>query len=386
MDASSESAQPSKRMRIEHANAVKTVDQIIYEALIGIWGVATKNAPQRLGFFEIEIRTGMLADSGGTRAVHSTPVAYSSNHPGKPSFISGIDESMAEKIRGILSTCKFVASPQPVQRLRMDLAGDIRVDVSASEQSAARVEQKSRICRTDLGIPSSFYDIRIDAAVEEDVVPNMVDAGFIWHTERQKRRTSFVSCHPSFWRVDLTEVQTIRNGSDESASDIELEFEMLNGPMVSWLLCSEEKVVEETVKIVKELCGLLRVLIPGHRETFSSPRATAKPDVRTKDAVKDRVRALRNGQGFDFLGSMPVNLTRRNFSFVRQNNYFITEKSDGLRYLLFVVNGGAEGSHDRPEPVAVLMDRSGAIVFMEGAAKIGAALGVGTVLDGEFKG
>ena len=54
---------------------------------------------------------------------------------------------------------------------------------------------------------------------------------------------------------------------------------------------------------------------------------------------------------------MPVNLSKQNLTLVHQKNYFMTEKSDGVRYFLYVVNETTAGQC-HPDPVAVLVDRS----------------------------
>lgn len=380
----SDTENPAKRMRTNGAAPAKSTEQILFESLLGIWGMATTTARDKLPNIEVEVRVGMLGDHG-VRTVHAAPTSYASIVHGRPAFTSGIDESLAEKVRDILCSRGYAASVQPAQRLRFDAAGDFRVDMGSSGETASRCEQKRKICRIDVGLPSSFYDIRLDTVVEEDISKSFVDAKFVWHTERLKRRSSFISDKPCFWRVDLTEVQTITNGGSTNNSDIELEFEMLNGPMVQWLSCSEDKVAAETTKVMVELHGLLRALIPGQKESGPHGAAPKRPDARAKENIEERVRVLRSGRGLNFLGSMPINLTRRNFAAVRRSNYFITEKSDGLRYLLFVVIGGEAGSASPPGPIAVLMDRSGELSLMPGSAVIGEALGVGTVLDGRFE-
>ena len=82
---------------------------------------------------------------------------------------------------------------------------------------------------------------------------------------------------------------------------------------------------------------------------------------------------------------MPINLTRRNLLQVQRNPYFLAEKSDGVRYLLYVVSagaahgGGAAGAGaavEAGQPVALLVNRSCSVFALQGAAAIGAALRV----------
>lgn len=37
---------------------------------------------------------------------------------------------------------------------------------------------------------------------------------------------------------------------------------------------------------------------------------------------------------YEFLGSMPVNLSRKHFSLIKQNDYFVSDKTDGVRYMV----------------------------------------------------
>ena len=49
----------------------------------------------------------------------------------------------------------------------------------------------------------------------------------------------------------------------------------------------------------------------------------------------------------DFLGSMPLNISRRNLILLQRDEYFVTEKSDGVRYLLYVVASSSSSGGER---------------------------------------
>ena len=78
-----------------------------------------------------------------------------------------------------------------------------------------------------------------------------------------------------------------------------------------------------------------------------------------------------------FIGSMSLPLNYTELKNVHRKPYFVTEKSDGTRMLLTVVDT-ASG------PLAVVMDRGMHVSPLLGGSDIGKALGVGTVLDGEL--
>ena len=54
----------------------------------------------------------------------------------------------------------------------------------------------------------------------------------------------------------------------------------------------------------------------------------------------DRInREVLRADGVGFVGSMPVSMSRRALQSVqRSDSYFVTEKSDGTRFLLYIVN------------------------------------------------
>jgi hypothetical protein len=105
----------------------------------------------------------------------------------------------------------------------------------------------------------------------------------------------------------------------------------------------------------------------------------------------------------DFIGSMPLNLNRKSLGTIQHENYFIAEKTDGIRYLLYVVDWNAtdyfdtsepngseqhfkriRNSEREPKPTAILLDRSKKMYYLHHTETIGSALGLGTVLDGEY--
>jgi len=87
-----------------------------------------------------------------------------------------------------------------------------------------------------------------------------------------------------------------------------------------------------------------------------------------------------NAVKYDFPGTMPIGFSRKSIEKVQRESYMVSEKTDGIRYLLTCVASPEAGK----PPVAVLLDRKFKAWTMEGMEEIGAALGVGTVLDGEI--
>jgi hypothetical protein len=57
---------------------------------------------------------------------------------------------------------------------------------------------------------------------------------------------------------------------------------------------------------------------------------------RDRDELTDELFADTN----EFPGSMPVTFSRRHFAIVQSNPYFVSEKTDGIRYLMLIVREG----------------------------------------------
>lgn len=168
----------------------------------------------------------------------------------------------------------------------------------------------------------------------------------------------------------------------KTVKDVEVEFELTKAASAKWLrMDNEQEAVEETTSIANQLSALISLCVSGNSETAQEGEMK-KGGPQELRQTRELVEALRASasvtRSMEFIGSMPVNMTRRNLTVLQRNKYFITEKSDGQRLMLFVVSS-MSGS-----PEAVLVNRKQDICFPHGAAAIGAALGLGTILDGEL--
>lgn len=337
------------------------------------------------------------------------------------SFKAGVDDIYVEHLKRVLISDRFSVEQKPVQRLRIEQSGTHRWEVDATNKVTA-VESKNRFFRHNCALMAHQYDIRIDAA-SEDPRPVADAPSFsssssssgdafnpdAWGMERVKRRRTYRCKIPngSGWKIDLTEVENRRNKAVDARPqttdcrdrEIELEFELENREMQSWLRETDEKKArDKALQLASRLHWLIELCVPSETEVVGElPMGPLPAEVYLSGiyGLNDMLKRANSPtssapaharEHLDFVGSMPINLTRRNLLTVQRNGYFLTEKSDGVRYLLYVVaSGGAVvGGAEAGQPVAVLMDRACHVFNMHGSAVIGAALGVGAVLDGEL--
>lgn len=267
-------------------------------------------------------------------------------------------------------------------------------------------ESKERYFRCNYGLLAHVYDLRVDGAVEIPCHQTAVDYN-AWTKQRTKDRTTYIHNRFRRWQIDLTEVRVNLRSSKirEAAFDreYELEFELLHDVTVEWLrLPSETDAMKYTDDIVYDLDQLLDCCIPSEDDIQDDVNLSpAHPNEYSKDIreLNESILETCYRAGYlesqislvkavsEFIGSMPCNMSRRSLQHVLQNEYFVTEKSDGVRYLLYIVNDSAAGiaSTGRSSgATAVFMNRSKEVYRVPGGHQMGKIFKVGTVLDCEL--
>lgn len=321
----------------------------------------------------------------------------------------------ARKLRTKLAV--FAADSQPVQIMRCDNE-DNRWTVSA-DGTMLTAERKQALDQVNLALLAHDYDIRVNVATE---TPDPAGAAGgqatgpvvnreAWVVERRKKRTSYSirDPHMSSWRIDYTEVDIVTrgagalgsSGSTSSGSggkpkkEIELEFELERAAMLAWLRERDSAAaIEKTRVLAEQLVRLLDFCLPFESEAEREGSLLMIHDTSVEQEVA-RLNVLITGRAaagerrmgksvFDFLGAMPVNLTRQNLLEVQSGDYFVTEKSDGVRYLLYTVQESSGKGSSGSGVTAVLVDRAKAVYKFRGCRAVGRALGPGCVLDGEL--
>ena len=346
----------------------------------------------------MEVRVGMITESSSrwkarTSGRDATIVDDISRSSRNLLFKAGIDEIFNNSLQKKLSSSPiFQCTKQPLQILRFDNEGNRWEIDSNGVDIPISVEKKDNFFRRDIALLSYDYDIRMDGALEIQksssdsslILPNSRKA---WVKERRKRRFTYIKkdgIQP--WKIDLTFVESRDNSpSTKIQKDIELEFELLEDIKQQWLRETvDEKATAMSKFIAEQLLQLIDFCIPFESEPASSESLQA-----VRDPIYSRsIQALNamilsqdeaSSSRIDFIGSMPVNLTRQNLQTILSKDYFMTEKSDGVRYLLYVVPDPISR-----DPVAVLLDRAKTVYSFRGSGEVGRALGLHTVLDGEL--
>lgn len=360
---------------------------------------------------EVEIRLGMLVSND--RRLHSRDQLQRGHivDPTRKSefsveFKSGVDLYVAKKIKERFQLAGFQATAPVNTTLYCSDRGE-RFSKNADDQFVT-VDKKDRLVNYDVGLSSHDYDIRISIAREVKNSSNVAIPSADWTIQRVKRRICYTHAKNSHWKVDLTEVTSQPRSIttlEASEREIELEFELQSATQRSWLTERDpQKQMALGQQICEQLIGLVDLCLCCEPESDpveiitnlakTGPGAAPLPpkeEVERKIAeingMLDETSRMRNENNLanrrkvnvDFLGSMPVNLFRRNLAIVLERDYFVTEKTDGTRFLLFSLPASSD-----MKATAVLLDRSRAIFTFPGAEMIAAALGERTVLDGEL--
>ncbi|KDO28096.1 hypothetical protein SPRG_20256 [Saprolegnia parasitica CBS 223.65] len=227
------------------------------------------------------------------------------------------------------------------------------------------LQVKERLGSIDIFLPHCQYDCRVSISLEFPPSDPSSVVGSAPESERNRQRKSAIGQHV---RIDLTEV----SGDGSSGEPTyEVELELKPNAVKEWLNMAHE----QTWVGANTNAGLLWNTLTRHFMPHASQAYKVNWD------VMDPEHAVRNAylSHFDhankFPGTMPVGFARCNLPVVRARDreYFVSEKTDGVRYFLVVGPG-----------VVVLVDRSSFAFVAPGLESLVSLLPEGTVLDGEY--
>jgi len=413
--------------------------------------ILTKLDPEQQKVVEVEARIGMLLydmPSRPTRfqahlskpAVNGDSGCYyldeNTRSHNTLHFQSGIDESMLSNVRNALKSQSFQCNTKPIEIIKTSKSGKRwRVSDDNSNNNSNKLpigENKTLLNRMNLAMVSHFYDLRLNIGLENVVQITTADVNS-WEEERIKRRESYWK-EECPWRVDLTQVTKRSNSSNNNTSssssgsssssnsssggvEWELEFELDSSYLKKWIhnlkantgntttTTTSKTPVVDSLLLTNELYKLIHSLIPSDKDPLYVPELRPVTDPHIKSEVMKLSQTIEsaiytnrgNNRGNNpnrssgFIGAMPLPLNRRSLQKVVSHRYYATEKTDGVRYLLFVVkargkvnSNGSSDSSGSSGDIAVLMNRSKEIFELPGCDAVGSWLKAGTVLDGEL--
>lgn len=238
------------------------------------------------------------------------------------------------------------------------------VDPTTGARGAPHIQVKERLGSIDIFLPHCQYDCRVSISCEYQ--PRELQGGIAEmpaaESIRHKDRTSAVGKE---LRVDLTKV--LDENTNKRSYEVELE---LNQTVVhEWLKQPDDngQSWRGATATASHLWKLVKYFMPNAGQAFKT-----NWDFDGATEVQNAYQ-LRLGVRGKFSGTMPVGFARWHIPLVKTREYFVSEKTDGVRYFLVVAGG-----------TAVLVDRSNSPFTTSGLEPLTLLLPEGTVLDGEF--
>ena len=367
----------------------------------------------------------------------------------RSTFISGVPEHVFYHMTRILSAERaLLVQPDSIETdyiyERPD-DGNYRVTAVGDGPAQRVINAGTKTKRNDLivnGLQADTHFVtRLSVSTESEDEEKPTQIAHNWTTSRHKTRSTFTNSGavtlpnspPAVvpWRIDLTRVSTTRAMRLEAVQldapvityEIELEMPpLLEDPSTS----VRAKVLSFYDGISLLSCALgyanrrqdgpIRWVPPSsliHKETTPAP-PTAAPSQAPQKPVLDPNRhpdfptlpleKVFNAAGlrpfFDrcfsghpqydapnrFVGTMPINFARRHIFRVKKEPYYISEKTDGVRFLLHITRGSLSDSTSNTGPSAYLIDRSNSYFKVPGLADFAALISPkgDTLLDGEM--
>lgn len=240
------------------------------------------------------------------------------------------------------------------------------------------LERKNKMMDVNVALPSAAYDFRLSLATEDQTKEGQDPEEHAWVSKRHKVRTSYRDAQGNAtlgpWALDMTTVVSTdrKTGQEEESSEVEMELDM--SACGEWLQAdSQEEADTITSRLASRLLDVIQRLNPMESATAES---FLKEMDRPQVAGAARARCQDVG-GRNFPGTMPVNLCRKDVALVQQGDYWLAEKTDGVRYFLIV-------AEDRKGRAATLVDRSMSMFSFPGCDVVGSVLPHKSILDGEL--
>lgn len=394
---------PTRAMVEERYRASVALDHAVASFMGEMYAKAAEHGAK--GEIEVEVRLGELIAKEGKRrfGVPSGKAAIVFDDAlmrDKAEFRAGVRDK--DKYNAFKKQCtekwpkdwRKIASQQTVRTFDVGRKRIVRTeptavpDTAAAEAAASSstaehaaptcaLEQKVPLGQLNLLLPQCPFDLRVTVSCEisepcewqQQPPPDVVGT-------RHKRRVS-LEADSHAWRVDLTEVRVEDRLGGEASDMYEIELELRQPRALEWLKAAEPEGRRALQRqLVAGPGGLIEML-----RYFDMNRMHDEVEIGPVPAQDQAKRFLHQSIGVQhysaFPGTMPVAFTRRNIEIVQapQNDYYASEKTDGVRYILVVHNGSA-----------TLMDRKEKGFTTLGLPWWGQlkSMPEGTVIDGEY--
>jgi len=222
--------------------------------------------------------------------------------------------------------------------------GNVRVTYDKENKRCVSSDFKQRLDNPqDMDLYCVPYACRFSLASEEarSVPPTLPDG---YKLCRYKNRYSFSSKNGFWgWKVDLTEVKTrLANDLTQQQVHYEVEFEFEEEVIQICRNGDKAQVRATAVRfwdfVVKFLNHLYKSSGDSH---FDGSLQLTK--VTDEEAIRDLRETCASWipsvsqENQMFPGSMPINLSKKHLSFIQQEKYFVSEKTDGIRAMLMIL-------------------------------------------------
>ncbi|TMW60323.1 hypothetical protein Poli38472_000365 [Pythium oligandrum] len=285
-------------------------------------------------------------------------------------FVPGVTEAEFPNFsKGLDALLKSDAYAQHVEKQVVHNMGHSKriieeINPNTNEREAPHIQVKERLGSIDIFLPQCQYDCRVSISCEypkrevEGGMGNLPAAENIRH----KDRTSAVGRD---LRVDITKV--LEENTNQRSFEVEVELD--NNVVQEWLRQpdTDGQSWKSATVTAASLWKMVKYFMPNAGQAFK--RGWEFPGAgEVQNAYQ-----LRLGVRGKFAGTMPVGFARWHIPLVKEREYYVSEKTDGVRYFLVVAGG-----------TTVLVDRSNTAFTTSGMDLLRLVLPEGTVLDGEL--
>lgn len=245
-----------------------------------------------------------------------------------------------------------------------------RVTYSEDQKKCIRKEAKTSKITYDQS-SSLIYDFRISLCWEESSPPPL-EVPTDWKSKREKMRYTF---RDRDWKIDLTRTMVYDQFSQIIENPYEVEIELYPQSIKSCI--GNRNLPVMMGNFIQEVRNLIAIIQPPGAMTFPDVLMEKVTVPKEIDQLRDFVFAyLPEANKFKyemFPGSMPINFGKKHIYNVQSNEYYVSEKTDGIRYMLLIL---ASGSY--------FIDRKFEFYQIQNYSVLDETFGNGTLLDGEM--